>query len=105
MELLDFRGKKITIGTTLKYLRTRTTGKADEIRFNKGDAWVKLDSTGLYYHSEYLMVIEPLQDENKRDKATAKDKIMHKISHSRKTHKEPASVISDYPDGPGYGGG
>lgn len=105
MDILDINGRKIIKGTTLKYLRTRTIGKAEDIRFDCGEAWIRLDSTGLYYLSEYLRVIEPLEKIKKRKKSTPKEKFILNISKSKKQNKSTSNVISDYPDGPGYGGG
>lgn len=105
MELFDFKGRKITKGTTLKYLRTSTTGIAEDIRFDCGEAWIRLDSTGLYYHSEYLRVVKPVKEINKRNNSPTPHKLVHQIFKSKKKLKESPNMISDYPDGPGYGGG
>ncbi len=42
-------------GDILKYLPTSTVGKVQDIREENGVVWVKLDFTGLYYDSTYLV--------------------------------------------------
>ncbi|MBQ8179457.1 MAG: DUF2098 domain-containing protein [Candidatus Methanomethylophilaceae archaeon] len=42
-------------GDILKYLPTSTVGKVQDIKEENGVVWVKLDFTGLYYDSTYLV--------------------------------------------------
>ncbi|MCE5213748.1 MAG: DUF2098 domain-containing protein [Methanobacterium sp.] len=100
MDIIDFNGQKITEGTTLKYIGTRTKGKADKICFMEDNTWIRLDSTGLYYRLDYLMVIE---EENKRRtfKKSNKEKILQRLKQTSHKNYE----ISRDSDGPGVGGG
>ncbi len=102
MELLDHHGKRITEGTTLKYLRTRTKGKADKICRRDNNIWIKLDTTGLYYRLDYLMVINPEKTEKRIIKKSKKEKI---IENLKKPRKQKNYEISSQSDGPGVGGG
>jgi hypothetical protein len=104
VETSDFRGRKIEEGVTVKYLRTRTTGKVDKICSREGQVWVRLDSTGLYYRTDYLEVTEPAEMK-KKDYASPRDRIIRKIARSRSSGKGNPIEISDHPDGAGYGGG
>jgi hypothetical protein len=104
LKISDFRGRKIGEGTTVKYLRTRTTGKVDKICIREGQGWARLDSTGLYYRADFLEVTKPVEIKNK-DSNSPKDKIIQKIARSRSSGKGSPIEISDHPDGAGYGGG
>ena len=52
----DLYGKPITIGTTVKYISTRTVGKAIDIKRENDRTWVEIDKTHLYYDTRYLEV-------------------------------------------------
>lgn len=100
MEITDHRGKKITEGTTLRYLGTRTRGKADKICFRESNTWIRLDTTGLYYRLDYLMVINP-EEKKKTKRISKKEKILQELHQtSHKTYE-----ISRDSDGAGVGGG
>jgi hypothetical protein len=98
MEVLDVNGKKISSGLYVKYIGTHTVGKVDNILIRDEIAWIKLDSSGLYYRSDYIEVIESngiiKQDKPKKIK-----------SKSEKFKIEIPVEISDTTDGPGVGGG
>lgn len=100
MDITDHQGKKITEGVTLKYLGTRTKGKADKICFRKNKTWIRLDTTGLYYRLDYLMVITP-EKKKKTRKTSKKEKILKELHQTYHKNYE----ISRDSDGPGVGGG
>lgn len=100
MEITDQLGNKITKGTTLKYFGTRTQGKADRICFREDNTWIKLDTTGLYYRLDYLIVIKP-EERKKPGRKSKKEKIMEALHETSHKNYE----ISSDSDGPGVGGG
>lgn len=55
MEAKDFRQRTIKKGSIVKYLGTLTTGRVQQIRAEGEHAWIKMDSTGLFYRSDYLI--------------------------------------------------
>jgi len=101
MEITDHQGNKIKEGTTLKYLGTRTKGKADKICFKENNTWIRLDTTGLYYRLDYLIVIKPEENKNRTTRKPSKEKILQKLQHISHKNYE----ISSDSDGPGVGGG
>ena len=101
MEIKDYRGKEIIKGTNLKYLGTRTRGKADKIITREKNIWIRLDTTGLYYRLDYLMVISPEDDINRTSRKDQKEKLLESL---QQTHHKNYEISSD-PDGPGVGGG
>jgi hypothetical protein len=100
MDITDHRGNKITEGTTLKYLGTRTKGKADKICLRENKTWIRLDTTGLYYRLDYLMVIKP-EKKRKSIRKSKKEKILQELHQTSHKNYE----ISSDSDGPGVGGG
>lgn len=50
----DLYGKPIGIGTTVKYVSTRTVGRVVDIKREDDRTWALLDSTRLYYDTRYL---------------------------------------------------
>lgn len=100
MDITDHRGNKITEGTTLKYLGTRTKGKADKICLRENKTWIRLDTTGLYYRLDYLMVIKP-EKKRKSIRKSKKEKLLQELHQTSHKNYE----ISSDSDGPGVGGG
>lgn len=99
MEVKDFRQRTIKKGAQVKYLGTRTTGKVQQIRLQGEHAWIQMDSTGLFYRSDYILVIEgDLNLKKNREEHNPHEKV-------RKLKKILPTEISDHGDGPGYGGG
>jgi hypothetical protein len=101
MEIKDYQGKEISEGTTLKYLGTRTSGKADKIITRKNNTWIRLDTTGLYYRLDYLMVIPPEEDKKRTSRKSPKNKLLKNLEQISHKNYE----ISSDSDGPGVGGG
>jgi len=98
MEAKDFRERTIKNGSTVKYMGTSTRGKVQDIKVRNDKTWIKIDSTGLYYRSDYLLVIyDEINLKSPRD-----EKPHEKI---KKLKKIAPTQISDHGDGPGYGGG
>ncbi|AFC99706.1 Uncharacterized protein conserved in archaea [Methanocella conradii HZ254] len=52
----DLYGKPITLGTTVKYISTRTVGKVIDLKKEEDKTWALLDKTRLYYDTRYLEV-------------------------------------------------
>ncbi|HTX60837.1 MAG TPA: DUF2098 family protein [Methanobacterium sp.] len=101
MEITDYHGRKISKGTTLKYLGTRTRGKADKIIRKENKTWIRLDTTGLYYRLDYLMVISPEENKKRTKRRCQKEKVLDKL---QQTYHKNYEISSDS-DGPGVGGG
>lgn len=99
METLDSNGKKINQGLMVKYTRTHTVGRVDKIKSENGAFWIKIDTSGLYYKSEYIEVIEGNNTYIERNKP---NKPKNKLE---KFEIEIPVEISDTTDGPGVGGG
>lgn len=97
MEVLDVNGKQICTGLRVKYIRTHTVGKVTNVLIKEDGAWIKLDSNGLYYKSDYIEVIEGSEIYVKPKKK--------KGLKSGKFKVKTPTEISDPADGPGYGGG
>lgn len=101
MEAKDCRNRIIEIGSTVRYIGTCSMGRADEIHVRKCETWIKLNSTGLLYRSDFLELVDQLPLKEKRVEKNLKEKILQ----SRGLKKAVATQISDHTDGPGYGGG
>lgn len=54
----DLYGKPIKIGTTVRYVTTRTLGKVVDLKKENDKTWARLDSTGLFYDTHYLTVTD-----------------------------------------------
>ena len=54
----DLYGQPIKVGTTVRYVTTRTLGKVKDLKVEEGKTWALLDSTQLYYDTHYLTVTD-----------------------------------------------
>jgi hypothetical protein len=52
----DLYGKPITMGSTVKYVSTRTVGKVIGLKREDDRTWALLDKTHLYYDTRYLEI-------------------------------------------------
>ena len=52
----DLYGKSIQVGSTVKYVSTRTVGKVIDMKREDDRTWALLDKTHLYYDTRYLEV-------------------------------------------------
>jgi hypothetical protein len=98
----DFRNRIIREGALVQYIGTRTQGKVDKISTMNSETWIKIDSTGLFYRSDYLELVN--NEKKPQKKSSIEMTIKEKVLHS-KGFKVAPTQISDHNDGPGYGGG
>lgn len=99
MDVLDINGKKISTGLHVKYTGTHTVGKVNKILIKGDNAWIKFDSNGMYYRSDFIEII----DGNGVYKKVKKVKRVK--SKSDRFKIQIPVEISDSSDGPGVGGG
>jgi hypothetical protein len=50
----DLHGKPIIIGSTVRYITTRTTGKVTDLKREGQKVMARIDASGLYYDTHYL---------------------------------------------------
>ncbi len=98
----DYRNRIIEHGSFVQYIGTRTRGLVDKIFTKDTNTWIRIDSTGLFYRSDYIVLLDP---EEQPPEKTDMMGIREKVMHSQKIRKIAPTEISDHTDGPGYGGG
>jgi hypothetical protein len=103
MEARDFRDRIIEIGAVVRYIGTLTIGKVDKISTKNCQTWIRMDSSGLFYRSDYLEILD--EDEIPLRKSEVKTSLKEKVLLSKGLKKIASTEISDHNDGPGYGGG
>lgn len=103
MVALDFRNRIIKQGSLVQYVGTRTRGKVDKISTKNSESWIRIDSTGLFYRSDYLVLLDG--EEHPIKKSEMEMSIKDKVVQSKKFRTIAPTKISDHNDGPGYGGG
>ena len=54
----DLNGTPITIGSYVLYLNTGTAGQVTELKQEEGTIWALVDTTGLYYNIQVLVVTD-----------------------------------------------
>jgi len=69
LQVFDIHGKKIDVGSYVKYINTGTVGEILEIMEDDEGIWAFLDSTELYYKINFLELTEEIAkiDAKRRD--------------------------------------
>lgn len=57
MEVADARGKNILKGSHVRYTGTGSAGEVLDIKSDDEGSWAKIDTTDLWYNSEFLELI------------------------------------------------
>jgi hypothetical protein len=57
MEVADARGKNILKGSHVRYTGTGSAGEVLDIKSDDEGTWAKIDTTDLWYNSEFLELI------------------------------------------------
>ena len=67
---LDINGNPITAGAVVRYLNTGTVGRVLDVRKDDEGTWALLDTTGLYYQVDTLLMVDAseLKDRTKAEK-------------------------------------
>lgn len=58
IEAHDMNGVPITIGSYVQYINTGTVGQVLELKQQEGATWVLMDTTGLFYNVEALVLTD-----------------------------------------------
>jgi hypothetical protein len=98
MEVSDSCGKLIIKGSYVAYNGTGTIGKVVDLKTENEGTWAKVDSTGLWYKSNYLQAIEKIDKKGLERKS--KD-IKEEIKKRKKTVGEDIDMSSELCDGGG----
>lgn len=81
METTDALGKNILKGSHVRYTGTGSAGEVLDVRSDEEGIWAKVDTTDLWYNSQYLEVI----DEREYQRIKRKEKEL--------TDKEQAKTV------------
>jgi hypothetical protein len=88
MEVSDARGKNIMKGSHVRYTGTGSAGEVLDVKSNGEGSWARIDTTDLWYNSQYLEVIEKQQFEKIKLKKT------QETTESSADEKERAKKVS-----------
>lgn len=98
MEVLDACGKEIIKGSYVIYGGTGTIGKVVDVKTEDKDTWAKVDSTELWYNSNYLQAVD--KTEAKKVERKVED-IKEKVKKRGKLVGEDVDMSSELCDGGG----
>jgi hypothetical protein len=111
MEVADARGKIIFKGAHVRYTGTGSAGEVTDIKSDDEGSWAKIDTTDLWYKSQFIELIEEDQynklkvkevPEIEEEDVDEKEKIHGKVNKSRKKKiGEGVDMSSELCDGGG----
>ena len=58
IEALTMAGEPIETGSAVRYINTGTVGRVVDLKEDDDGIWVLLDSTGLFYKPETLVIVD-----------------------------------------------
>jgi hypothetical protein len=65
-EVLGMDGNPIITGSVVRYIKTGTVGKVTDIMEDSEGIWVMVDTTGLFYKPETLVIADPSELKEER---------------------------------------
>lgn len=71
----DLNGAPITIGSYVLYINTGTAGQVIELKQEEDATWALLDTTGLYYNIQALVITDASTIKVKKERETGKEDI------------------------------
>ncbi|HEY0196358.1 MAG TPA: DUF2098 domain-containing protein [Methanobacterium sp.] len=113
MEVADARGKNILKGSHVRYTGTGSAGEVLDIKTDDEGSWAKIDTTNLWYNSEFLELINQreyerieLRGKQFKEKVDKEDRIQTKEDNIEKAAKlkkqlEDVDMSSELCDGGG----
>jgi len=101
LEIVDGRGKMITVGSIVRYGGTGTTGEVSGLKVENDQGWARLADSDLWYNTEYLEVIDKAEIERREsEKSERLDKSLKKLKKMREDLEE-VDMGSELCDGGG----
>ncbi len=101
MESLDSCGKPIEKGSYILYAKTGTIGKVIDIKNENNETWAKIDSTDLWYNSQFIQAIDKSEEEKIKSKLRKKEDAAEKVRKMKKGSLEDVDMSSELCDGGG----
>jgi len=101
LEIVDGRGKTITVGSVVRYTGTGTTGEVSGLKVEDNQGWARLVDSDLWYSTEYLEVVDKAEFERKEyEKRERIEKHLKKLKKMREDLEE-VDMGSEVCDGGG----
>ncbi|MCD1296183.1 DUF2098 domain-containing protein [Methanocella sp. CWC-04] len=99
----DLNGKPIKVGTTVRYITTRTVGKVIDIKKEEDKTWAQIDTTSLYYDPHYLEVTTQAKSAEEEEESVKID--YEELEQKIKAMEDALSVKDIMTDSSCEGGG
>ena len=100
MEVMDLRGKPVTVGSKVRYSRTGTSGEVSAVKVEDNQGWVKMNDSDLWYNNEYVEVFDKLETKRKPKTTDEAEDALKKAEKIRKSIEE-VDMSSELCDGGG----
>lgn len=100
---MDLYGKPIKVGTTVRYITTRTLGKVIDLKKDNDKTFAQIDSSKLYYDTHYLTVTDDLGAAEEDEDSVKID--LAEVERKIKDMEEALKIKDVYTDNSCEGGG
>jgi hypothetical protein len=97
----DSCGKPIEKGSYVIYNGTGTIGKIIDVKSEDNSSWIKIDSTELWYNSQYIQAIDKIEEKSLEDEKRRKEDLKERIKKRQKLVGEDVDMSTELCDGGG----
>jgi len=109
MEIKDALGKPISMGFYVRYSGTGSAGTVIDLKSDETGSWAKIDTTELWYQSQYLEIIDKAKYENlnhektpePEETSTELERTHKKLEKAKKIKLDDIDMSSELCDGGG----
>jgi hypothetical protein len=92
MEIMDARGKSLTIGSMVRYSGTGTSGEISAMKVEDEEGWIKMDDSEIWYNTEYLEVLDKSKINKVKTGKRIDDSTAAALEKSKKLKKEMEEI-------------
>ncbi|MDI6702237.1 DUF2098 domain-containing protein [Methanothermobacter wolfeii] len=100
MEVKDAGGRVLTVGMTVRYTGTGTTGEISAIKVEDDKGWARLEDSDLWYSTDYLEVVDKSELKKRAGKRRGPEETLEKV-RKMKEDLEDIDMGSEVCDGGG----
>lgn len=87
-------GAEIVQGSLVRYPRTGTSGKAGEIKLIDGEKFVFIESSGMYYRADQLILVDSVTEKREKDEKRGIEDFKKRKELSSKDIKDAFDDVS-----------
>ncbi len=94
IKVSDSAGNPLHVGSFVLYTNTGTKGNVIEIVSDEEGTWALVDKTNLYYKTEVLKIINPVEEKELGEKILTREEVNEVLEKQKEDSKAEMSDVS-----------